>query len=248
MRYSINLYLKNKKKFETINTLISEIEEINSEKQSVGKALEEMRDKMVRDLAGKTIKTGVTYNSRGIVIGKRGFGMQFSYSDNSYSDKARFNDIDEKFLTFLRTHKLEFNMIKGRIKREDKKEILSIFVRNAQNEKDNYELDMKVGKNIIDPDDMKPTHIVKIIAKIGDSRDLDMRAYKKDGGSLSLSDDDSIYENMIKEQLYLPIWKLLIKAKRHALKQKRIAEKRFAKMKKELEPFWVADKLAEVGE
>lgn len=238
MMYSINLYLKNKKKFETINKLITEIDEINRERRQFDSALEEMRNNLVKDLAGKTIKTGVTYESRGIVIGKRGFG-----TNSQYNEKARFHSIDEKFLTFLKTHKIEFNTIKAKIRRADKKEILSIFVRNAQNEKNVREFEIKVGKNIIDPDDMKSAHITKIIAKVEHSR-IEMRAYKKDGGSFSL-DDDNIHENMTKEQLYLPMWKLLVKAKRYALKQKRIAEKRLARMKRELEPFWVADKLAE---
>jgi hypothetical protein len=53
---------------------------------------------------------------------------------------------------------------------------------------------------------------------------------------------------MIKEQLYLPCWKLLIKARRHALKGKKEAGKRLAKIKKEVEPFWFAEKLAETTE
>jgi hypothetical protein len=62
--------------------------------------------------------------------------------------------------------------------------------------------------------------------------------------SYDLNDSD-IETNMAKEQLYLPIWKLLIKVKRHANKKKRMLEKQFAKIKKETEPYWVAERIGE---
>lgn len=247
MNYSINLYLKNKKKFQTINQLLSEIEETNRERNKFNSEVDSMRSKLFRDFAGKTIKTHVQYNSREIVIGKHGFGLL-----NDYERRAKFRESisDERFLDFLRSHRLEFNRLKSYIKRADKKEVVSIFVRNALEEKKTVrEMSMKVGKTIIDPDNMKPVRITAIRASIDyrDGTDIDMKAMTENKGSMSLSSDDSIQENMIKEQLYLPIWKLLVKAKRHALKQRRIAEKRFASMKKQLEPFWFADKLAEVS-
>jgi len=243
MNYSINLYLKNKKKFQTINSLVREIEDINMEKNNFDRELNDFRDRMIRDLAGKTIKTGVTYESRSLVIGKCGFGTL-----DNYSTKSRFHSIDEKFLTFLRTHKLEFNSILAKIKKEEKKQVLSIFVRNAQDEKKTVrEFKMKVGKNIIDPDDMKSASIAIIRTEMGRSTGVEMRAIKDDGGSFGIDDSESIENNMIKEQLYLPIWKLLIKMKRYAFKQRKNAEKRFKRMKKELEPFWVLDKIAEVN-
>jgi hypothetical protein len=132
------------------------------------------------------------------------------------------------------------------IRKPEKKEVLSIFVKNALDEKKTLrKFSMKVGKNIIDPDDMTSSFIDIIRTEMGNSTGVEIKVIKQDGGSFSIDDSDSMSDNMIKEQLYLPIWKLLIKMKRYALKQKRQAGKKFIRMKKELEPFWVLDKLVE---
>lgn len=245
MNYSINLYLKNKKKFETINKLISEIEDINRESNKFDNELREFQNRMLKDFAGKTMRTGVTYGTRPIVIGKYGFGTM-----SEYRNRAQFREslVDEEFLVFLKENKLLFNKIKSMIRKPEKKEVLSIFVRNAEDEKKSIrEFTMKVGKNIIDPEDMKSIFIDTIRTKMGHSIGVEIKAIKQDSGSFSIDDSESIENNMIKEQLYLPIWKLLIKMKRYALKQKRQAGKKFIRMKKELEPFWVLDKLAEAS-
>lgn len=245
MEYSINLYLKNKKKFETINNLIKEAYTIKSETHTIEDDITSMRDKLIRDFAGKSIKTGLVVDGRSwnLVIGKLGFGKK-----STYSRKADYDISNKEILEFLKNNKPAFNKVKSMIKKPDKKEVLAVCVRNLEDSKSSHEFKMNVNRKIIDPDSMKETLITRIMAKFDSGMNFEMIAYDKNGGSIRIDADDSIQNNMVKEQLYLPIWKLLIKMKRYALKQKRKSNRAYAKLKKELEPFWVLDKLVEATE
>jgi hypothetical protein len=62
--------------------------------------------------------------------------------------------------------------------------------------------------------------------------------YKTEKDTNNLNSTD-VEENMIKEQLYLPLWKLLTKAKRRANRELRKIERMDEELRRELTPFLV---------
>lgn len=241
MKYSVQIYLKSQKKWERINTLLDEINETEREERRTEEEIEQMARTLLRNISGKTVHTLIQMGDRReyIVFGKRGFGIV----ENFYT-KGKYSAQTKEVIDFLGKNKGAYKKILPYIKKTDKKEILACFVRNRKNEKkDEFIFNMPKGKIVIFPE--KGDHPLEITSIKMSHREL--HAQTPNGSTISLEEDD-ISTNMIKEQLYLPCWKLLIKAKRHALKSKRETEKRLAKIKKEVEPFWFAHKLAEATE
>jgi len=237
MKYSVNLYLKAKKKWEKINTLLDEIVEIDRAERRTEEEISSIARQLLKNISGKTIRTLIQMGSRRefIVFGKRGFGVV-----SDFYTKGKYSAQTEEVIDFLGENKSAYKKILPYIKKKDKKEILAAFIQNRKNEKkDEFIFNLPKPKMVIFPENRdNPLEITSI-----KMRRRELYAHSKNGSSISLDEDD-ISTNMTKEQLYLPCWKLLIKAKRHALKGKRETEKRLAKIKKEVESYWFAHKLA----
>ena len=163
---------------------------------------------------------------------------------------------DEFFHLFKENKKL-FNRVLGLIKTEDKKAVLIAIVKSTEKEKEfKDDFSIKTNKTVIDPSEMVKMKVFEIRANINRGFELSMKfngmadtttakdsiPFVKSSGRMGLDDED-LATNMVKEQLYLPIWKLLIKIKRHANKRLRTSEKQLGKLYKELEPFIVSEKL-----
>jgi len=241
MKYSVQIYLKSQKKWEKINTLLDEIVEIDREERRTEEEISSIARQLLKNISGKTVHTLIQMEERRgyIVFGKRGFG-----TESNFYTKGKYSAQTAEVIDFLGENKNAYKKILSFIKKKDKKEILAAFIQNRKNEKkDEFIFNLPKGKIVMFPE--KGDHPLEITSI--KMRQRELYAHSINGSTISLDEDD-ISTNMIKEQLYLPCWKLLIKAKRHALKGKRETEKRLAKIKKEVEPYWFAHKLATATE
>lgn len=248
MKYSVDIYLRSRRKWERINILLGDISDIERERKATCTEIEQMASRLLKNLSGKTIYTLIAIEGNRkefIVFGKRGFGVVSDFYSRHYRQHGRgYNFQTMRVIDFLAKNKSEHKKVLSMIKKKDKKEILECFVRNSKNEKkDELIFNLPKGKTIKIPDS-ENAHTLEISSIV--LRDRELFAVTENKDSISLEEND-ISTNMIKEQLYLPCWKLLIKAKRHALKSKRETEKRLAKIKKEVEPYWFAEKLADAA-
>lgn len=244
MEYTAKTYLKNKDKWGKINALCEEIEAILEEEQKKREDFYKLKSSLMRNLAGKTIDTKIEWDtSRTIVIGKNGIGLKDAYSNKPFWTNQ------ERVIRFLRENKNGMKKLLAKIKKPDKKEIVAWFIKNEIERQGTIKLEKELFKTIImpNPEDAFKTEKLSVEANENGGVSIILTHTNKDQRTKNMDIADSnLADNMIKEQVYLPCWKLLIKAKRHANKRLKITSHFLAKCKKELEPYWVAHKMEEV--
>jgi hypothetical protein len=251
MQYSARVYLKNKRKWETLNKLIDEINDTMGETDRISEEMGAFKQRMLHGIVWRTTPTGATYDGRTVVISKRGIGI----GTNNYKGGLRYGygvELD-KYTSYLKANKRELEAILKAIKRPDKRGILELFVKNAAtypNAGATIKFTQKTNKRTIftDRNDMREIAVTEIVAEIDfTSNKISIYCtYADDEHARNYDlDGDGTDANMTKEQLYLPIWKLLIKVKRHANKHRRTVGREFATIKKATEPYWVADRIGE---
>jgi hypothetical protein len=259
MKYAIDGYLKAKEKWGTINSLLSEINEIIHGREKSIEGTEKLFRELIRDISSrkKAVKGLYWQHNQPFYIFNGGFGFM-----PTYRHKLMALNTDNELFAFLMKNR---EQILKTIPNKHKKAILSVFLNTWKKHK----LDFKpiktaftVNKKVVyvshsgyvsDKQDSPHTIIVKsVFTELrDDSIKIGLTVQKKPKNS----DDHEIYDedeginendfkqNMIKEQLYLPLWKLLIKAKRRAKKELRKVEKMSGEIREQLNPYLVAQEI-----
>jgi hypothetical protein len=246
MQYTVNVYQKNSKKWSKINNLIVEIDNILTKQQVIKDDITKLANRTLTNLTSKRKDTNnFTWNNRyndgKLAITTHGFAVKTNYRDNYMTI-----DIDLPFIKFLNERKKAiFPLL-----RIDKIEILKSFIRNL---KDLVYAEISfaqiVNKKILMPDyepEFTKINVVKIRAVLNENGylefELDNMADKVNKGIeiINIKPND-FSKNCIKEQLYLPCLKILIKARRRANKDLKKLKNAYTKITKDLEPYLVAE-------
>lgn len=248
MKYAIDYYVKAGRKYNKINSIIKEIEELISKRnEMLNNIIDVFINKITINLsAKKKLINGLKWNELPLFICKNGFYHSLIY-------RKRLNRIepDIEFLNFLSKNKdiiIEYVSNKN-----SKKKILYNFLIKWDKYKiNNYEMGMGIDINreisILDYEEgVKRVFITDVFCKICFDKEIRITMnYKHINNNNEIENDndymnitDSVNDNFIKEQLYLPLCKLLIKYKRNVNKQLRKTKK----LLNELEPYFVAEKI-----
>ena len=236
MQFSIKVYERNKKKWGTLNKMAEDIGKTLRERQDIIDEMEGFMTKQMRGLISRKVSfPSIDYKGNTLVIKKEGFALK-----HGYSQVSRILPFSFDLANFLKENKMAYNTIVSKIRNKQKKDLLEIFVNtvNGYKPKD-FSMSLKVKKQIMDAEFR--TKNADMVSVRTDKTNVRMTFnYGNEYDSLG---GDGWDENVVKEQLYLPFWKLLTKLKRHASKEQKRVEKVFTAIKKNSEPIWVAEQI-----
>jgi hypothetical protein len=244
MDYTAKTYLKNRDKWGKINILCEEIEGILKQGQKKREDFNKLQSSLMSNIAGKTIDTKIEWGTgMTIVIGKRGIGLKEAYSNKPSWGRH------ERIILSLRKNKQDMKKLLAKIKKPDKKEIMAWFVKNEIERQGTIKFEKELFKTIIMPNPEDAFKTEKLSVETNEDGDVSiiLTHTNKDQRTRNMDiEGNNLDNNMIKEQVYLPCWKLLIKVRRHANKNLKKTSQHLARCKKELEPYWVAHRMEEV--
>jgi hypothetical protein len=254
MKYAIDSYLNAKKKWGKINQLQDEIDKVMKDRAEIEEGINSLFRQLMKGIASKKTEVkGVAYSREGrqvesnLYLSPIGFGYVPSWRKRIYScdyGKELFQIIAENKDKILQA------IPRGH---GDKREIISIFVRvwgKYRYEFKPIRINREINRNISwfpdngyndDDDEIRKAKAVIAFVELKDSQSRMGFQFRKGNGTDDYNLDSSNYaKNMIKEQLYLPLWKVLIKAKRRANKELSRIKKIDQELRKEITPFLVA--------
>jgi hypothetical protein len=240
MQYTVRVYQRNQKKWGKLNDMRQEIEQILSNRNSAINSMTAfMTGQMVGLISRKVQLSDIDYKGSVLVMKKEGFATKY----RPYSHVARHIFTSVELLNFLKENKLAYAQVMSKIKNKEKKTLLDIFISTAGNYKiKDISMSLKTNKEIIDGRGFEKKK-VNSISVSSDGSSIKMRFdFGHDSERVEMNDWEY---NIIKEQLYLPFWKLLTKAKRHALKELASAEKINTQLKKDCQPILMAQQIKE---
>jgi hypothetical protein len=253
MKYAIDSYIKAKAKWGRINEMQNELDKTMRERANIEQGMNKLFSEMMNGLSGKkteikgvALKDGTDESK--LYMTPKGFGYIPSWRRNVYvcdSDKKLYETIArnrDKILESIPKNK------------QDKKEIISIFIRVWEKHNYNFEpirIIHRINKTIewiehgySNRDETRKAKAESCFIELKGNDSRIGFVFRGEGDLRDFELEERNYkENMIKEQLYLPLWKLLVKAKRRADKELRRIRTINNELRGELTPFIVAKEI-----
>ena len=258
MRYTAKTYLENQKKWGKINGMIKDINELALETLDQRNKIYTLFSRMTQNISSRKKILPIEYkpnshNDTKVKLGLFKGGVCYIHPN---SQKARAISVSYSLIKLMCEHK---NTFLNAIPNRNKREVMEVLLSNMsgfEREGKRISLTRKIGKNILYPDSnsFKPKHINDIVAELSiDNNEIQLFiTYKpekeersnwlEEAGKKDIS-SNSLNTNIMKEQLYLDIWKLLTKVKRRAVKRHKLMKKRTDKLMADLTPILVADEI-----
>jgi len=249
MNYSAKAYMRNRNKWGRINTMTAEINNIMEETQDTEQAIFNLFCEMTMGLSSRKKELPITIEESSHWKYKLGiFKGGFCVIYNSRS-RARAARINYKIIKIICENK---NTIINAVHSKTKKEVLEILIKRLKGfaEGEDTTISQSINKRILMPsrDDnrnrvFRETKIKSITCRMGKgATSLSFTISHKKGNDEDTDniEDRDLAENMIKEQIYLPCWKVLIKAKKRARKKLIKTTKLLNAIKTDLNPIMVS--------
>lgn len=262
MRYTAKTYLENQRKWGKINQMIQEINTLAGDGREQRDKIYTIFAKMTDKISSRKKELPIEIEIQGTKIKLGIFKGGICYFRGS-GHKARGIGTSFKVIRTICENKTPFlNAIPNR----NKKEIMEVLLNNLSDfsEGKRIVLERQIKKSVLFPIRKGEIHtfeereIVKLVAEVSidnpqielyvvfdkgkeDRENHDFMSDKPDG--YRKINDTDLSTNILKEQLYLDIWKLLIKVRRRTLKRKKVMSAKIDKIMKDLTPVLVAEEI-----
>jgi hypothetical protein len=248
MNYAAKAYMKSRNKWGRINIMIEQINETMEKTIDTENEIFNLFREMTRGLSSKKKVLPITYGkqsqssqyNQNLGISRNGFCYTYV---NYPRYRSRIARTDYELIKLICENK---DIILRAVSKK-KREILEIFINclNGVSERKDVEITQEINKTILIPDrdiknysfmERKINRIACLMGKHNTHLELRLIVNK-----VNREIEDIDYEkNMIKEQVYLPCWKVLTKARKRAIKQLNKTNKLLSTLKTDLNPIMVS--------